>query len=94
MKSTLDSIFKVAFGFELDSLCGSEEGSKFCKAFDDVSAMTMWRYVDASWKVKKALNVGIEAEVRKNVEVIDSFVYKLIGIKAEQMRDSHNDRVG
>ncbi|XP_057986060.1 cytochrome P450 704C1 isoform X2 [Hevea brasiliensis] len=37
MKSTLDSIFRVAFGVELDSMCGSnEEGVIFTNAFDNM----------------------------------------------------------
>uniref|UniRef100_M1DNP6 Cytochrome P450 monooxygenase n=1 Tax=Solanum tuberosum TaxID=4113 RepID=M1DNP6_SOLTU len=40
MKASLDSIFRVAFGVELDSMCGSnEEGKKFSDAFDDASAL-------------------------------------------------------
>ncbi|KAF2311094.1 hypothetical protein GH714_019455 [Hevea brasiliensis] len=40
MKSSLDSIFKILIGVELDSLCGShEEGIKFTNAFADASAI-------------------------------------------------------
>lgn len=86
MKSTLDSIFKVAFGVELDSMCGSsEEGSRFSAAFDDASAMTLWRYVDVLWKMKRFLNVGSEAILKKNIDVTNKFVYKLISNKIEQM---------
>ncbi|KAJ6879255.1 cytochrome P450 704C1-like [Populus alba x Populus x berolinensis] len=71
MKSTLDSIFKVAFGVELDSMCGSnEEGVKFTSAFDDASALTLWRYVDVFWKIKRFLNIGSEAALKKNVKVL------------------------
>lgn len=87
MKSTLDSIFKVAFGAELDSMCGTnEEGANFSSAFDDASAMTLWRYVDVSWKMKKFLNIGSEAKLKKTVKAIDDFIYKLIANKVEQMR--------
>ncbi|CAN1157758.1 Cytochrome P450 704C1 [Linum perenne] len=87
MKSTLDSIFKVAFGVELDSMCGSnDEGTKFSQAFDDASAMTLWRYVDVFWKVKKLLNIGSEAALKKNVKIVDDFVYKLIKNKIELMQ--------
>ncbi|KAA8545338.1 hypothetical protein F0562_020122 [Nyssa sinensis] len=86
MKSTLDSIVKVAFGVELDSLCGSsEEGTEFGNAFDDSSAITVRRYVDISWKIKKTLNIGSEAQLKKNIKVIDDFVYKLIRGKTKQM---------
>ncbi|XP_030535476.1 cytochrome P450 704C1-like [Rhodamnia argentea] len=92
MKSTLDSIFKVAFGVELDSMCGtSEEGAEFSRAFDDASAMTLRRYVDVFWKIKNFLNIGSEAALKKNVRVIDDFVYKLIRRKIEQMHNSTDD---
>ncbi|KAL2537099.1 Cytochrome [Forsythia ovata] len=92
MKSTLDSIFRVAFGVELDSLCGSsEEGAKFSEAFDNASAMTLWRYVDIFWKMKNAFNVGSEAKLKKIIRVVDDFVYKLIRKKIEEMHKSQNN---
>ncbi|VFQ75699.1 unnamed protein product [Cuscuta campestris] len=88
MKSTLDSIFKVAFGAELDSISGdsSDEGVKFSRAFDDASALTLWRYVDVFWKLKRALNIGSEAKLKKNIRIVDDFVYKLIQSKIQQMQ--------
>lgn len=92
MKSTLDSIFKVAFGIELDSMCGSNaEGKEFSAAFDDSSAAILFRYVDIFWKIKKYLNIGSEATLKKNIKVVDNFVYKLIHNKIEQMRNSKDD---
>ncbi|GFP86014.1 cytochrome p450 704c1 [Phtheirospermum japonicum] len=94
MKSTLDSIFRVAFGVDLDSMCGSnEEGVRFSRAFDDASAITAWRYVDIMWKIKKALNIGLEAKLKENIRIIDEFVYKLIRSKIEQNEQSQNDCV-
>ncbi|XP_027108178.1 cytochrome P450 704C1 isoform X1 [Coffea arabica] len=92
MKATLDSIFRVAFGVELDSMCGSnEEGKKFSNAFDDASAMSLRRYVDIFWKIKKALNIGTEAKLKEKIRVVDDFVYKLIRSKTEQMHESSDD---
>ncbi|XVF22678.1 hypothetical protein REPUB_Repub12eG0191700 [Reevesia pubescens] len=92
MKSTLDSIFKVAFGVELDSMCGSNvEGKEFTTAFDDSSAAILFRYVDIFWKIKRILNIGSEAALKKNVKVVNNFVYKLIHNKIEQMRNSKDD---
>ncbi|KAI3756856.1 hypothetical protein L1987_56679 [Smallanthus sonchifolius] len=63
MKATLDSIFKVAFGTDLDSMCGSsEDGARFSNAFDDASALTLKRYVDITWKIKKLFNIGSEGK--------------------------------
>ncbi|KAI3918108.1 hypothetical protein MKX01_041428 [Papaver californicum] len=92
MKSTLDSIFQVAFGIELDSMCGSsEEGALFANAFDDSSAATSFRYVDILWAIKRFLNIGSESILKKNIKVIDGFVYKLIQTKIELISNSPDD---
>ncbi|XP_057508986.1 cytochrome P450 704C1-like isoform X2 [Actinidia eriantha] len=93
MKSTLDSIFKVGFGVDLNTLSGSDESSnRFMKAFDDSNAIVYWRYVDILWKIKRLLNVGLEAVLKQNIEVIDNFVYELIRCKREQMKNGKLDR--
>ncbi|XP_074273171.1 cytochrome P450 704C1-like [Silene latifolia] len=89
MKSTLDSIFKVAFGVELDSMCGSnEEGIRFSQAFDDASATSLYRYVDILWPVKRFLNIGLEAKLKQDIRIINDFVYRLISNKVELMKRS------
>ncbi|XP_062090547.1 cytochrome P450 704C1-like isoform X1 [Humulus lupulus] len=89
MKAILDSMFQVAFGVELDSMCGSsEEGKKFSIAFDDASAMTLFRYVDIFWKIKKILNIGAEASMKKKIKIINDFVFKIIRKKIELMESS------
>lgn len=90
MKSTLDSIFKVGFGVELDSMCGSNgEGKRFSEAFDDGSAISLYRYVDILWPIKKFLNIGLEAKLKESIRTIDDFVYKLINQKIERMKSPH-----
>jgi len=92
MKSTLDSIFQVAFGTELDSMCGSsQEGKIFADAFDTSSALTLYRYVDVFWKIKKFLNIGSEAKLRKTTEILNEFVFKLINTRILQMQISKGD---
>ncbi|KAM7261044.1 hypothetical protein ACFE04_026519 [Oxalis oulophora] len=84
MRCTLDSIFKVGFGVELNCLnnssspSSSEERSDFMKAFDDANEMVYWRYVDPFWKLKKLLNVGSEASLKRSIRIIDEFVHKLV----------------
>ncbi|MCE5167555.1 hypothetical protein HAX54_010211, partial [Datura stramonium] len=87
VKSSLDSVFQVAFGIELDSVCGScEEGaSRFIEALEDASEMSLLRYIDVFWKIKKALNIGSEAKLRKSLAIVDEYMYKLIRSKAEQL---------
>ncbi|XXG67302.1 hypothetical protein AAC387_Pa06g0681 [Persea americana] len=86
MKATLDSIFKVGFGTELNTLSGSnEEGNRFAEAFDDSSALTFHRYVDKFWKLKRLLNIGSEAVLKEKMKLMDEFVYKVIQSKKEQI---------
>ena len=86
MRCTLDSMFKVGFGVDLNCLEGSsKQGSAFIKAFDDSNALVYWRYVDPLWKLKKFLNVGSEASLKKNVKLIDDFVNDLIRTKRKQL---------
>ena len=74
MRCTLDSIFKVGFGVELNCLEGtSKEGNEFLKAFDDSNAFIYRCYVDPLWKLKRFLNIGSEASLKKNVQIIDRF---------------------
>ncbi|KAI7755732.1 hypothetical protein M8C21_027774 [Ambrosia artemisiifolia] len=92
MKATADSIFKVAFGVDLDNLSGSnEEGVRFSRAFDDANELTCKRFVDLTWKVKRYLNIGSEAKLKENLKVVDEFVYNVIRIKSEQMNKPKDD---
>ncbi|OIV91478.1 hypothetical protein TanjilG_02096 [Lupinus angustifolius] len=85
MKSTLDSVFKVVLGVELDTMCGTyEEGTQFSYAINEASAAIMYRFFNFLWKIQRLLNIGSEAVVRKNLRIVDEFVYKLIKSKIEQ----------
>ncbi|XP_030512843.1 cytochrome P450 704C1-like [Rhodamnia argentea] len=95
MRCTLDSIFKVGFGVELNCLEGSsKEGTLFMKAFDEANALLYWRYVDPSWKLKRLLNIGSEARLRNNITLVDNFVHQLIRTKRNQlpMQRERNDK--
>lgn len=84
MKCTLDSIFEVGFGVELNCLeRSSKEANIFMKAFDDSNASVFRRYLDPFWKIKRVLNFGSEASLKKNVKIIDDFVHSLIKTKKE-----------
>ncbi|CAD6211721.1 unnamed protein product [Miscanthus lutarioriparius] len=88
--ATMDSIFTIAFGLDLDTLLGggSGEGSRFAAAFDDASSFTLLRYVNAFWKAQRFLGVGSEAKLRQRVKVVDEFVYKCIRDRAQELSDS------
>ncbi|XP_044494639.1 cytochrome P450 704C1-like [Mangifera indica] len=95
MRCTLDSIFKVGFGVDLNCLDGSsKEGTEFMKAFDDSNALVYRRFVDPFWKLKRFLNIGSEASLKKNIKLIDNFVHKLISTKRNLLaaRQDHNEK--
>lgn len=95
MRCTLDSIFKVGFGVELNCLEGSnKEGIEFMKAFDDSNALVYRRYVDPLWKLKRYLNICSEASLKKNIKIIDDFVTNLIGTKRKLQAEErlYNDK--
>ncbi|KAK1409179.1 hypothetical protein QVD17_35704 [Tagetes erecta] len=95
MKSTLDSIFKVGFGFDLDTLSGLNEASnRFMKAFDESNSLVFWRFVDLLWRVKRYFSIGSEADLKQNLRIVDEFVYELIRNKREQMKNTnlHRDK--
>ncbi|PUZ40430.1 hypothetical protein GQ55_9G423300 [Panicum hallii var. hallii] len=87
LRATMDSIFTIAFGLDLDTLGGSGEGTRFAAAFDDASEFTLLRYVNAFWKAMRFLNVGSEAALRGRVRVVDEFVYKRIRDRAQELSD-------
>ncbi|KAL6127814.1 hypothetical protein ACLB2K_071175 [Fragaria x ananassa] len=87
-KSTLDSIIKILLGIDLDSLSGTnEEGIRFSQAYLLGESSVLYRFIDISWKIKRFLNIGAEAVIKKNIEVVDHFLYKLINSKIETMNN-------
>lgn len=73
MKSTLDTIFKVGFGADINILSGADDfGNRFTKAFDDANFIVYWRYVDIFWRIKRYLNIGLEALSRKTSKSLTS----------------------
>ncbi|KAK0595804.1 hypothetical protein LWI29_010166 [Acer saccharum] len=94
-KATLDSTFKVIVGVELDVMCGTfEEGIRFSDSLDAARSLIAHRPVDVFWKIKRFLNIGSEALLRKFIKEVDEFVYKTLKSKIEeqvQNSSSHGD---
>ncbi|KAI9159901.1 hypothetical protein LWI28_003111 [Acer negundo] len=94
-KATLDSAFKVIVGVELDVLCGTfEEGIRFSDSLDAARSLIVHRPVDFFWKIKRYLNIGSEALLRKCIKQVDEFVYKILNSKIEEQvqNSSHGDQ--
>jgi hypothetical protein len=82
----MDSIFKVGFGTDLNCLEGSsKEGAEFMKAFDESNALIFWRFVDPIWSIKRFLNIGGEAKLKRNIKLMNEFVNGVIKAKKEKL---------
>ncbi|PON40898.1 Cytochrome P450, E-class, group I [Trema orientale] len=95
MKCTLDSIFEVGFGVELNCMEGSsEEGTEFMKAFDASHALIWWRFLDPLWKLRRFFHIGSEASLTKQIKVVDDFVRQLIRKKRKllALKGNCNDK--
>uniref|UniRef100_A0A166E3K3 Cytochrome P450 n=1 Tax=Daucus carota subsp. sativus TaxID=79200 RepID=A0A166E3K3_DAUCS len=90
MRYSLDSIFEVGFGTDLNCMESDSAGSSFIKAFDDATSLIYWRYIDPTWKVQRLLNIGFEASLAKNVKYIHAFVQQVISKKRGQMEMQQN----
>ncbi|KAM0999240.1 hypothetical protein FF1_005971 [Malus domestica] len=91
-KAGLDTILKILLGMEVDTMYGTnEEGTRFSHAFDEASKLTLYRFVDFSWKIKRFLNIGSEAVLHKDIKLMDQFIYKLIHRKIETAHNSSED---
>ncbi|KAJ7195390.1 hypothetical protein O6H91_Y511700 [Diphasiastrum complanatum] len=86
MRLTLDSICKIGFGVDVGCLSPSLPTVPFAAAFDDANVRIIRRYVDFTWKIKRALNVGEEAKLRKCIAVVNSFIYKVIEARRAEMQ--------
>ncbi|KAI3942344.1 hypothetical protein MKW92_041481 [Papaver armeniacum] len=84
--------YEVHFGFHIQSwiwggfeLLGREEqGSQSVhEGLDDANELTYWRYCDLFWKLKRSFNIGSEATLKKNIKIVDNFVYEVIQNKRE-----------
>ena len=62
-----------------------QRGSEFMKAFDESNALIYWRYVDPFWRLKRFLNIGCEATLKRNVKIIDDFVHGVIKTRKAQL---------
>lgn len=86
MRCSLDSIFKVGFGVDLNCLDGSGgDDNNFIKAFDGANELIYWRYADSFWKLKRYFNIGSEFLLRKKIKFIHEFVDELIRTRRKQL---------
>ncbi|KAL6127826.1 hypothetical protein ACLB2K_071187 [Fragaria x ananassa] len=89
LQSTLDSIVKILLGIDLHTMSATNnEGIRFANALAYASGSIIYRVGDVFWRIKRFLNIGTEAAIRRNMKVLDDFVHNLINIKIEKLHKS------
>ncbi|KAL2635094.1 hypothetical protein R1flu_006573 [Riccia fluitans] len=91
MRLTLDSIGKIGFGVTIGSLPDRLPlpENEFATAFDRTNEIVTERFINPSWKLQRFLRIGGEAELAKNIRIIDDFVYEVIARrKLERRREN------
>jgi len=78
MRFTMDSIFKVTFGYEVGTLAPELPDTPFAGAFATTNEIASSRFMNPFWKLQRVLNVGSEATVAKSAKVVDDFIYGVI----------------
>lgn len=92
MKSTLETVFKIILGIEMEAVFETaEDATEFSNAFDEANAITLHRYIDGFWKIKRFLNIGSEAVLRKNIKLVDDFVYRVIRSKIGETHEKRDE---
>ncbi|MQL82153.1 hypothetical protein Taro_014638 [Colocasia esculenta] len=91
-RSSMDSVFEVAFGTKLYCLeDSSEENRRFLRAIDDATAQISMRYINPFWRLMRFFNIGMEAALRENIKVVDDLVYKVIHSKVAKMSNQGSE---
>jgi 12-hydroxyjasmonoyl-L-amino acid 12-hydroxylase / fatty acid hydroxylase len=76
-----DTICKISFGLDPGCLEPEMPMSRFAAAFDAASRLCAARAAAASpvvWRAKRALNVGSERELRRNIALVDELAAAMI----------------
>ena len=74
---TLDSFVEVAFGVRLG--CVVEQGPvEFASAFDRIQAGLSRRFLNPAWPLLKALGMGSEKQMKRDVNAVNKLIYKVV----------------
>jgi cytochrome P450 len=92
---SMETFAKISFGVELGCLT-SQEPKPFEQALDSALTILMSRFMAPTWwwKLKRYLNIGDEAEFKKNVQVIDDTIYKVIGESFNKKKQKRGSQEG
>ncbi|GAB9470734.1 Cytochrome p450 [Globisporangium polare] len=84
---TIETFAEIAFGVELGCL-ESDTDHPFQAAFDSAQRALVYRFMRPAWfwKSQRFLNIGAEAGIKKNIQVIDDTVLGIIAQSLENRK--------
>ncbi|TMW59372.1 hypothetical protein Poli38472_004441 [Pythium oligandrum] len=76
---TIEAFAEIAFGIEMGSL-GTEHEDPFHTAMDTISPLLVLRFRVPTWfwKLQRALGVGAEGELARNIKIVDDILLDVI----------------
>ncbi|CAL9203964.1 cytochrome P450 CYP94D108-like [Musa acuminata AAA Group] len=89
-----DNVCKVAFDVDPARLAGDDSCDEFFRAFESATAICISRFRQPRllWRLRRALNLGSERQLKRDVSVIDDFAMRVVRERkartAEEIRNS------
>lgn len=83
-----DNVCKIAFGYDPEYLSPSLIEARFAAAFEKSVLLSCYRFtsfVPYSWKIKKALNLGPEKELKIAIDEVRGFANEIIREKKQRI---------
>ncbi|PTQ29306.1 hypothetical protein MARPO_0144s0023 [Marchantia polymorpha] len=82
----------MVFGVDMGLLHPSLPEVPIAISFDDATSRSSERFVDPLWQLKKALNLGSEAAMKKDLETINDFTLKLVKNRKKELKTNKQGR--
>ncbi|KAI3449736.1 hypothetical protein Pfo_006401 [Paulownia fortunei] len=85
-----DNICKIAFGYDPAYLLPSLPEAKFAGAFDNALKLISERFnsnIPFIWKIKRALSIGTERQLKSTVEQVREFAIGIIREKKQELKE-------
>ncbi|KAF9607874.1 hypothetical protein IFM89_003578 [Coptis chinensis] len=85
-----DNICKIAFGFDPEYLSPSLPQAAFAVAFEDAMRISSERFgyiFPVTWKLKRALNLGSEKQLKQAISQTREFAQNIVKEKKQELKD-------
>ncbi|KAH7668018.1 fatty acid omega-hydroxylase protein [Dioscorea alata] len=89
LRLTFDNICGLTFGKDPETLSPDLPDNPFASAFDTATEATLQRFLYPSfmWRLKKALGLGAEQNLRKSLKVVEHYITDAIAARKDRPSD-------